>query len=293
MSSFSGSDADDPEDIQQHNARSATSFPGAAKCMSMFHRDAKRPSNKEKDMMGLCRRVDFKAKFPKSDERVFTVGKRGRKANFYEMMIMDGFRFPCHEFVRELCAYYGIAASQLVPNSWKTVIVYWSSIPNVTRINNIDDLQFSEKEERQCAYLVDDEQQIHSPAHLSLFSHLILAGLSPWPIIDPKVGEFPVMRCDALFFDGKRIIVNTRGREGLNLIEYRASKDEYTIMNLVDGRLVPEEPDEYLLPPLGRPGVMFGQADPASSVPPTDVTVEVAPEGMVSAATIKAAQKKA
>ncbi|OMO94605.1 hypothetical protein COLO4_16262 [Corchorus olitorius] len=258
MSSSSCSDSDDPE---EHNAQCAISFPGAAKCMSMFHRDAKRPSNKETAritacMMGLCRRVGFEGQIP------------------------EGGDWGCE--------------------------VYWSSIPNVTRIDNIDNLQLSEEEERQCAYLVDDEQQIHSPAQLSLFSRLILAGLSPWPIIVPKVGEFPVARCDALFFDGKKIIVNARGREGLNLMEYRVSKDEYTIMNLVDWRLVPEGTDEYPLPPPGRPALgpedsedkavdqpLVPPADTIPSVPPTNVTIEVAPEGMVSAAAIKAAQKKA
>ncbi|OMP12273.1 hypothetical protein CCACVL1_00057, partial [Corchorus capsularis] len=137
--------------------------------------------------------------------------------------------------------------------------VYWSSISNITRINDISGLKLSDQAKEQCAYLVDDEQQIHSPAQLSLFSRLILAGLCPWPIIDPKVGEFPVMRCGALLFDGRKIIVNSREKVGLDLMEYRASKDEYTIMNLVDGRLVPEGPDKYPLPPAGRPGVMFGR----------------------------------
>ena len=42
---------------------------------------------------------------------------------FYEANITSGLRFPVHPFVRELFAYLHLAPAQLVPNSWRIIML--------------------------------------------------------------------------------------------------------------------------------------------------------------------------
>ncbi|OMO54299.1 Transposase (putative), gypsy type [Corchorus capsularis] len=58
------------------------------------------------------------------DDRAYNIHCWGRQAFFYKLMFDYGFRLPAHPFIKQFLDFYGVAASQFVPNTWKIVISY-------------------------------------------------------------------------------------------------------------------------------------------------------------------------
>ncbi|OMO59927.1 hypothetical protein CCACVL1_24527 [Corchorus capsularis] len=75
--------------------------------------------------VGLCTGTNgFATVNCEPGDRAFHIRKGGRVAFFYNKAFKCGFRLPAHPFIIELCNYYGVAPSQLVPNTWKILISY-------------------------------------------------------------------------------------------------------------------------------------------------------------------------